>query len=190
MHPTACDYLLDVAQNAFEAGARRVRLRLRRVGARLAAEISDDGCGMDEATLRAAVNPFATDGRKHPGRKVGLGLPFVKQAAEQCGGTFAVDSRQGCGTTVRFAFDLANVDAPPLGDVPGTLTALMNGAGACELDVEREEDGRRYSARRSELAEALDGLRDAGALALLKRFFAENEAEISREVQDGKTDVG
>ena len=182
MQATSCDTLLDIVQNAFESGATEVRLELVRRGPRLEADVCDNGCGMDAATLKKALDPFWTDGEKHPGRKVGLGLPFLKQAAEQCGGEFAVESAPGRGTTVRFVFDLANVDAPPTGDVAGTLAALMAWPGERELAVRREEDGRAYAARRTELAAALGGLTDAGALALMKEFFSSNEREIEKEV--------
>lgn len=182
MQATSCDTLLDIVQNAFESGATEVRLELVRRGPRLEAEVRDNGRGMDAATLKKALDPFWTDGEKHPGRKVGLGLPFLKQAAEQCGGEFALASEPGRGTTVRFAFDLANVDAPPTGDVAGTLAALMAWPGERELAVRREEDGRVYEVRRTELAAALGGLNDAGALALLKEFFSSNEREIEKEV--------
>jgi hypothetical protein len=190
MHPAACDHVLDIVQNAFEAGAAEVRLEWVRRGARLEVTVADNGRGMDAATVRKALDPFWTDGAKHPGRTVGLGLPFLKQAAEQCGGEFALESAPGRGTTVRFAFDLCHVDAPPAGDVAGTLAALMAWPGAGELAVRREEDGRAYAVRRSELAAALGGLESAGALALAKVFFASNEDGIGNEVQDGKTDIG
>jgi hypothetical protein len=182
MQATSCDTVADIVQNAFEAGATEVRLELARRGSRLEAAVRDNGCGMDAATQRKALDPFWTDGEKHPGRKVGLGLPFLKQAAEQCGGEFALESEPGRGTTVRFVFDLAHVDAPPLGDVAGTLAALMAWPGKRELAVRREEDGRAYEVRRTELAAALGGLQDAGALALMKEFFSSNEQEIGNEV--------
>ena len=182
MQATSCDTIADIVQNAFEAGATEVRLELARRGSRLEVAVRDNGCGMDAATMRKALDPFWTDGAKHPGRKVGLGLPFLKQAAEQCGGEFALESEPGRGTTVRFAFDRANVDAPPTGDVAGTLAALMAWPGERELTVRREEDGRAYEVRRTELATALGGLADAGALALMKEFFSSNEQEIGNEV--------
>ena len=182
MQATIGDAVSELVQNAFEAGAAEVRLEWVRRGARLEVLVRDDGRGMDAATMRKALDPFWTDGAKHPGRKVGLGLPFLKQAAEQCGGEFAVASEPGRGTTVRFVFDLANVDAPPTGDVAGTLAALMAWPGERELAVRREEDGRAYEARRTELAAALGGLQDAGALALMKEFFSSNEREIGKEV--------
>ena len=178
MQATSCDTVADIVQNAFEAGATEVRLEMVRHNSRLEVAVRDNGRGMDAATRRKALDPFWTEPGKHPGRKVGLGLPFLKQAAEQCGGEFALESEPGRGTTVRFAFDLANVDAPPTGDVAGTLAALMAWPGERELAVRREEDGRAYEVRRTELAAALGGLQDAGALALLKDFFSSNEAEL------------
>jgi len=85
------------------------------------------------------------------------------------------------------------VDAPPAGDAAGTLTSLMAWPGERELTVRRESDGRSYTARRSELAEALGGLEGAGALALLRAFFESNEQDLEAggappgkdEVQDG-----
>ena len=182
MQATICDAVSEIVQNAFESGAAEVRLELVRRGARLEVLVRDDGRGMDAATVRKALDPFWSEAGKHPGRTVGLGLPFAKQAAEQCGGSFALESAPGRGTTVRLAFDLANVDAPPTGDVAGTLAALMAWPGERELAVRREEDGRVYEVRRTELAEALGGLQDAGSLALMKKFFASNEREIGNEV--------
>ena len=182
MQPTSCDMIADIVQNAFEADATEVRLEMARRGARLEVAVRDNGRGMDAATMRKALDPFWTEPGKHPGRKVGLGLPFLQQAAAQCGGEFALESEPGRGTTVRFAFDRTNVDAPPTGDVAGTLTALMAWPGEREFTVRRAENGRAYEARRTELAAALGGLKDAGALALMKEFFSSNEAEIRNEV--------
>ena len=190
MQATGCDTIADIVQNSFESGATEVRLEMIRRGARFEVVVQDNGCGMDAATRRKALDPFWTDGRKHPGRKVGLGLPFLKQAAEQCGGEFELASEPGRGTAVRFVFDLSNVDAPPLGDVPAMLSALMAWPGERELTVRREEDGRAYEVRRTELEAALGGMKDAGSLALMKEFFSSNEGEMRSEVQDGKTDIG
>ena len=190
MHPTISDAVTDIVQNACEAGATDVRLDLVRRGHVLEVRVRDNGGGMDAATLRRALDPFWSDGRKHPARRVGLGLPFVKQAAEGCGGRFAIASAPGRGTTVRFSFDLANVDAPPAGDLATTLTELMAFPGAGELTLRREADGRTYEARRTELAAALGDLEHAGTLALLKQFFSANEAEIQNEVQHGEADIG
>lgn len=183
MLPTACDTISDIVQNAFEAGATEVRLEVAHRGHWLDVRVQDNGRGMDEATQRRALDPFWTELGKHPGRKVGLGLPFLKQAADQCGGSMSLQSAPGKGTVIAFRFDEAHVDAPPTGNVPELLTQLMAWPGGGELSVRREENGRSYEVTRSGLSEALGGLQDSGSLALMKDFFVSNEAELT------KTDV-
>lgn len=60
--------------------------------------VADTGCGMDEATLRQAVDPFFTT--KEMGRGTGLGLSMVKGFTEQSGGGMTLQSMPGQGTTV------------------------------------------------------------------------------------------
>jgi len=180
MHATRCDLMSDLVQNAWEAGAAEVCVELIQHPDRFEVKVEDNGCGMDPETVRKAVDPFETDPEKHPGRTVGLGLPFVKMTAEACGGSWTVDSAVGRGTVVRLTLDPAHVDAPPLGDVPATLAALMNAAGQ-ELRVRRETDGGAYEVRRTELAEALGDLSRAGSVSLMKDFFSSNEEAIRNE---------
>ena len=179
MHPTVCDTLLDVVQNAFEAGATRVEVSVARTGNLLSCSVADNGRGMDEATKRRALDPFYTDGVKHPSRKVGLGLPFLQEMTRASGGAFSLTSEPGRGTTVAFSFDLSNVDAPSFGDAAGTFTSLATYPGPHVLSVCRSEDGRSYAVTSAELADALGDLSEAGNLALLRAFFASNEEAIS-----------
>lgn len=62
--------------------------------------VSDDGTGMDEATLARATEPFFTT--KGPGKGTGLGLSMVHGLAEQSGGQFKLASRPGKGTTAEL----------------------------------------------------------------------------------------
>jgi len=60
--------------------------------------VSDSGVGMDDATLRRAIEPFFST--KVPGRGSGLGLPIVRAIVKQSGGHLSIQSKPGCGTTV------------------------------------------------------------------------------------------
>ncbi|WP_084582430.1 hybrid sensor histidine kinase/response regulator [Sphingomonas azotifigens] len=81
----------------------------------LALAVSDDGCGMDAATLRRAMEPFFTT--KAGDRGTGLGLSMVHGFAEQSAGRLVLESAPGQGTTATLI--LPATDAPaPMPDAP------------------------------------------------------------------------
>lgn len=188
MHYALVDYVLDIAQNAVEAGSAEVVLELDEGPTAFRVEVRDDGKGMDAEELSRALDPFCTDGVKHARRKVGLGLPFLRQATGQAGGEFAVESEKGRGTGVSFSFPAGGLDSPPLGDLPSLLLAVLTLPGAREMVVRRRRAAGRgyggdascaldYELRRSELAEALGGLERASELSLLRDFLRSQEED-------------
>jgi signal transduction histidine kinase len=62
--------------------------------------VTDSGCGMDEATVQRATEPFFTT--KGTGKGTGLGLSMVHGLAAQSGGAMRIVSEIGKGTTVRL----------------------------------------------------------------------------------------
>lgn len=180
MHPTLCDMLADITQNAFEAGAAHVALTIAQRASRLSVTVKDDGCGMSPETKARALDPFYTAPGKHPSRKVGLGLPFLKMTTDLCGGTLDIDTAPGVGTTISFTLDLSNVDTPPMGDLPSLFVTLMNYPGAHDLAIRREAGDASYDISRADLAAALDDpdLTSSTSLALMRDFFATNEEEL------------
>jgi CheY-like chemotaxis protein/anti-sigma regulatory factor (Ser/Thr protein kinase) len=76
--------------------------------------ITDEGEGMDEATLALAVDPFFTT--KGVGKGTGLGLSMVHGLAEQLGGRLMLKSEKGVGTTAELWLPVAGdavADKPP-----------------------------------------------------------------------------
>ena len=182
MHFTLCDLVTDITQNACEAGADTVRLEIRENNREFRFQVTDNGKGMDEQERRRALDPFVTDGVKHPNRKVGLGLPFLIQTAEQSGGGWELRSEKGKGTTALAWFDMGNVDTPPVGDVAGMFRTVLMFEGQQEIIISRflEKEGRtpvEYEVRKSELADVLGGLEDTGALVLLDQYLRSQEEE-------------
>lgn len=116
-------HILDVAENSIRAGSRTIEIALDEDPARdlLTLTIADDGMGMGERERRAALDPFFTT---KPGKRVGLGLSLLAQAAAQAGGTMTLESEKDAGTIVTATFRLSHVDRKPLGDVDQTLTCL------------------------------------------------------------------
>jgi signal transduction histidine kinase len=58
--------------------------------------ITDNGCGMDEQTLKRAFDPFFSS--KPAGRRRGLGLAKALRWIEASGGSIRLESRPGQGT--------------------------------------------------------------------------------------------
>ena len=118
------DNILDIAQNSISAKASLVEIDIAVSHEKDSVSLAfiDDGCGMSKEMAAAVVDPFTTTRKT---RKVGLGLPFLKQTAEMTGGDFSLESEIGKGTTVAVRFGLSSIDRPPMGDVPGALYTLV-----------------------------------------------------------------
>ena len=176
MHFTLADLITDITQNACESGADLVELEVKQTGGEFRFLVRDNGKGMTEEELNKAVDPFVTDGIKHPHRKIGLGLPFLIQTAIQSGGGWDVKSDKGKGTTATAWFDTGNMDTPPVGDLAGMFRTVLLFEGPDEMIIRRfreteNHDPLDYEISKSELSSALGGLEDAESMILLKRYL-------------------
>ena len=118
-------HILDIAQNSISAGCTELELSLTEGDGQLTLIIRDNGRGMAPESLASGPDPFTTT---RTTRKVGLGLPLLRMAAEQTGGSLAIESTVGVGTTVTARFCTGHIDCPPLGDMAGTVALLVQGA--------------------------------------------------------------
>ena len=120
--------VLDVVGNSVKAKAKRIDIMITESVARDVLELSiiDDGCGMAPEFLSRVTDPFTTT---RTTRRVGLGLPLLKMAAESCNGSFSIDSVQGEGTQVHASFQLSHLDRMPLGNMAETMVTLIS---ACD----------------------------------------------------------
>ena len=118
------DNIMDIAQNSISAGASltEVHIRVSHPDDRITFVFKDDGCGMSEEMVQTVMEPFTTSRKT---RKVGLGLPLLKQTAEMTGGEISITSAVGVGTEVTASFGLGHIDRPPMGDVAGAWFSLV-----------------------------------------------------------------
>lgn len=120
---TISEHIMDIVQNSVNADAKLIEIIVeeQKKNDLCKLTINDNGCGMDKASLQQATNPFFTSRNT---RKVGLGLPLLKQNAELAGGSFKIDSKPGKGTNLQAFFRLKHIDKLPLGDIWETLYQL------------------------------------------------------------------
>lgn len=123
-------YTLDIAQNSITAQAKRLEITLAEEGNTITLTIADNGKGMSRSLLARVSDPFTTT---RTTRKMGLGLPLLRMATEQTGGSLTIRSTEGVGTTVEAVFRADHIDCPPVGDMGGSITLLLQGAPELEL---------------------------------------------------------
>lgn len=122
--------ILDIVENSTKAKAELVEIKIIEENNTLIINITDDGIGMTEDTLRSVSDPFYTT---RTTRKVGMGIPLFRFAAEQTGGSLTITSRHidefpaDHGTTVSARFDKIHIDFTPLGDIISTVVTLIQG---------------------------------------------------------------
>lgn len=136
-------HILDIAENSIRAGSRTVTIAvIEDTNAdTLTLRICDDGKGMSDDEREKALDPFYTTKKV---RRVGLGLPMLKSAAELTDGSFRLDSTPGKGTTVTVTFGHSHIDRQPLGDVGLTIISLIAGSPHVDFVYTHVRDGREY----------------------------------------------
>lgn len=151
--------ILDLAQNSFTAGATLTLITLNETEKTLVISIKDNGCGMSKETLEQVANPFYTT---RTTRKVGLGIPLFRLAAEQTGGSISIESTQHPtehGTTTTGTFYKDHIDFTPLGDIASTVCLLAQGCGDGDVVFSHSFDGaEKVNLDTRLLREALEGL--------------------------------
>jgi hypothetical protein len=124
---TLADHILDIVQNSVAAKATLIEIVVEeyKTDDFCNITITDNGCGMNEEELKIAANPFFTSRKT---RKVGLGLPLLKQNAERSEGKFSLRSEKGRGAEVEARFRFSNIDKPPLGEIWDVFYLTMLGS--------------------------------------------------------------
>lgn len=175
-------HLLDIVQNSISAGASRIEIGITDSRQRDLVEISvkDNGCGMSEEFVQRVTDPFTTT---RTTRKVGLGIPLFKLAAETAGGEFKITSEVGKGTLVYASFQHSNIDRPPLGDLRGTLITLIQGSPDINIIYTYTTDRGQFVLDTEEVREVMAGvpINEPEVLNWIGEFIQENEAELSAE---------
>ena len=173
--------ILDIAQNSIKAGAKHIDITITEDAETMTVLVADDGCGMTEEQVASVVDPFFTT---RTTRKVGLGIPFYKYAAESTGGSFSITSKVGIGTEVRAEFVLSHVDRMPLGDMCGTMHTLITFNTHIDFVYTYRVDDRSFVLDTREFKEILEGvpLDEPEVSGYIETFLIENTAEVNQGI--------
>ena len=135
--------ILDIAQNSVTARSTLINIDLVETSDTLRITISDNGCGMSKEMVETVTSPFTTS---RTTRKVGLGIPLFKMAAEQTGGSLTISSKSekdhpdDHGTVTSALFYKNHLDYTPLGDIINTIVTLIQGMGEIDLVFTHKSD--------------------------------------------------
>lgn len=175
-------HLLDIAHNSLSANASHLKIELKvdHTHDQILLVISDNGRGMSPDFVRHVTDPFTTT---RTTRKVGLGIPLLKQNAERTGGYLKINSQVGVGTRVSVMLKPSNIDCLPLGDIGGTVAMLICSNPAVNLELNYSVDGKSFNISTLEIKEALDGvpLNEASVYGPVTELIKSNIEELDEK---------
>ena len=173
--------VLDVAQNSIRANASLVEISVcaDRKTDWLIITIKDNGFGMTAEQVQKVTDPFFTT---RTTRKIGLGIPFFKFAAESTGGSFNIESEVGVGTIVTAVFGLSNIDRMPLGDMTSTIHMLITLNTTIDFVYTYKIDDREFKLDTREFREVLGNVSFdlIDVSTYIREYLTENKQEVDQ----------
>jgi signal transduction histidine kinase len=172
--------ILDIAQNSVTARSTLIKIDLVETSDTLLITVSDNGCGMSKEMVENVTSPFTTS---RTTRKVGLGIPLFKMAAEQTGGHLTITSKSekdypdDHGTVTSALFYKNHLDYTPLGDIINTIVTLIQGMGEINLIFTHKSDTLDVLLDTREIRDTLGGeipLSTPDVLVWINEFLKEN----------------
>ncbi|MEG1457787.1 MAG: ATP-binding protein [Acetivibrio sp.] len=182
MMPELSLNILDIAENSIRAQASLVEIEVLADTQEdiLSICIKDNGKGMTKEQAAHVEDPFFTT---RTTRKVGLGIPFFKQAALSTNGSFSIVSAPGEGTVVKASFQLSHIDRMPLGDITSTIHTLVTFNTHTDFLYRYTYNKESFTLDTREIKEILGDvpLNSYEVSSYIKDFLLENKSEVDKE---------
>ncbi len=173
-------HILDIAQNSVAAKSSVVVIEIveDKQSDTLTVTITDNGCGMEPEFLERVTDPFTT---KRTTRKVGLGIPLFKMAAENTGGSFEITSRVGEGTCVKAVFGHSHIDRQPLGNMTETMLGLVTSYENVDFLYKHRVGSKEFILDTAKLKAVLDDVpfSNPDVYLWLSDYISEGESELT-----------
>ena len=171
--------VLDIAQNSVSANATLVEIEIIEDTAKceLLIGIYDNGKGMTPEQLENVRDPFFTT---RTTRKVGMGIPLFRFAAEMTGGRFDIESEVGVGTQVRAYFKTDHLDFTPVGDMASTFISLVTMNLHMDFVYRRKLDSQEFTVDTRQLKEILGDvpLNEPSIAVWITQYINENTKQL------------
>ena len=150
-------HVMDIVQNSIAADASEIVVFIFADHNRdeFTVRIEDNGKGMSEEMVAKVTSPFTTT---RTTRKVGLGIPLIKEGVENTGGYFDIKSKVGVGTVLTAVYKMSHIDRPPLGDLAGVAATLVICNETIDFKISVKCDEQEFFMDTSEIKKTLDGV--------------------------------
>ena len=173
-------HILDIAENSITAGAKNIEIKIteNKETDLLKIKIIDDGIAMSDEEINRPTDPFFTS---RTTRRVGLGLPLLKQAAQSANGNIEVSSEFGKGTYMCATFQLSHIDRQPLGNMADTIVALIVANPSINIVYKYERDEHRFIFDTKEIKEKIKGIsiNSTSVISFVRQYIKENTESFS-----------
>jgi len=174
-------HILDIAGNSVRAGAHNIHIMVKELIKDNVFEfhIEDDGSGIPDEIFKTIKDPFTTS---RTTRKVGLGIPFLNDTCELCGGSLEIQTELGHGTKLVATMLYDHIDRPPLGDIVSTIVGLVTSNEAINIHYSHYFNDELFEFSTNEIKEVIGDLplADIAIYKWMKEFVKENIEEIQK----------
>jgi len=179
---TLAAHILDIVENSTRAGAKLVEINIDENSFRdlLSISITDDGCGMSREVLQKVQDPFYTTKTV---RRIGLGIPLLKEAAERAGGTFQIESSENHGTIITATFGLKHLDRQPMGDMINTIIILIIANSNVDFFYKHRHNDRQFELDTREIRKEIEDIpiNHPDIIKYIRGTFEEGLSQIESE---------
>lgn len=172
--------VLDIVQNSITANANLIEIELIEEinNDILKINIFDNGKGMTDEQIKSVTDPFYTT---RTTRKIGLGIPLFKMAAEMSGGSFKIESTVGSGTKIYTSYIYSSIDRMPVGNINETVSMLIRMNPDIDFVYTHTFNEKSYSLDTRELREQLENvpLDTPEVIDWINDYLTENDSMIT-----------
>lgn len=172
--------VLDIVQNSITAKATLIKIELIEDinNDILKINIFDNGKGMTDEQIKSVTDPFYTT---RTTRKIGLGIPLFKMAAEMSGGSFKIESIVGVGTKIFTSYIHSSIDRMPVGNINETVSMLIQMNPDIDFVYTHTFNEKSYSLDTRELREQLEDvpLDTPDVIEWINDYLKENDSMIT-----------